>query len=135
MLYAQMVFIGDHLTVCLRRIFPIKEEMNLKTEKRSSERHPRQGAITFSIFNRQNYMDGQSLDYSSNGLKFKSNCALQPGTTICIRIKPGQGSAGPDCLCERLPSVGLAEVKWCRPLDGSENSLYEVGVRYHPPDY
>lgn len=109
--------------------------MNLKTEKKSSERHPRERAITFSIFNRQNFMDGHLLDYSTNGLKFKSTCALQPGTTICIRVKSGQGGSQPDRFPERLPSVCLAEVKWCRQLEGSDSSFYEVGVRYYPPDY
>jgi len=109
--------------------------MNLKAEKRSSERHPHQGAITFSIFNRQKCVDAQSLDYSTNGLKFKCTCILQPGTTICIRTKSGQDGSSPDRFPKRLPSVGLAEVKWCRQLDGSESSLYEVGVRYYPPDY
>jgi hypothetical protein len=109
--------------------------MGVKTEKRSSERRPHHGAITFSIFNQQNCIDAQSLDYSNNGLKFKSTCALNPGTTICIRVKPGQRAASPDGLRDSLPSMGLAEVKWCRPLYGNESSLYEVGVRYHPPDY
>ena len=107
----------------------------VKTEKRSSERQPHQGAITFSIFNRQKCIDAQSLDYSSNGLRFKSTCVLQPGTTICIRVKPGQGGSRPESFSKRLPSVGLAEVKWCRQLDGSDSSFYEVGVHYYPPDY
>jgi hypothetical protein len=109
--------------------------MKLKTEKRSSERLPCRSAITFSIFNRQNCIDAQSLDYSTNGLKFKSTCVLRPGTTICIRIKPGQRCSPRDRFSGSLPSVGLAEVKWCRPMEGSDTTLYEVGVRYYPPKY
>jgi hypothetical protein len=111
-------------------------KMKLKTEKRSSERRPHQGAITFSIFNQQDCVDAQALDCSTNGLKFKSTSALNPGTTICIRVKPGQRASSPDCLRDSImPSVGLAEVKWCRPMEGSDTTLYEVGVHYYPPKY
>jgi len=111
------------------------KKKSLDAEKRSSERRPHKGAITFSIFNHQKCLEAQSLDYSTNGLKFKSTCALRPGTTICIRVKPGQRGPRPDRLCESLPSMSLAEVKWCRALEGADASFYEVGVRYYPPDY
>ena len=110
------------------------KKMDLKNERRSSERRPHHGAITFSIFNQQNCIDAQSLDCSTNGLKFKSTCALQAGTTICIRVKPGpRGRRG--TLHDSLPSLGLAEVKWCRAIDEPNASVYEVGVHYHPPAY
>jgi hypothetical protein len=111
------------------------DKRTVKAEKRISERHPHQGAITFSIFNRQKCSDAQSLDCSTNGLRFKSACVLQPGTTICIRAKSGQNSSRSGRFSKSIPSLGLAEVKWCRQLDGSESPFYEVGVRYYPPDY
>ncbi len=109
--------------------------MSLRVEKRSSERRPHKGAITFSIFNQQNGVDAQLIDYGTNGLKFKSTCALRPGTTIFIRVKRGQRGSHPDGLCAGLRAVTLAEVKWCRKIDGPDASLYEVGVHYYPPDY
>ena len=107
----------------------------MKTEKRALECHSEEGAISFSIFNREKFVDAQSIDSCTDGLKFKVTCALKPGTTICIRIKPGRRGLLPDRLSKSLPSVFLAEVKWCRQLDGSDSSLYEVGVRYYPPGY
>jgi len=109
--------------------------MSLRTEKRASERHAHTGAITFSIFNQQNCVDAQALDYGTNGLKFKSTCALQPGTTICIRVKPGECGSHPESFCGSLPSVTLAEVKWCRKTDAPDASFYEVGVHFYPPHY
>ena len=109
--------------------------MSLRTEERSSERRLYNGAITFSIFNQQNGVDAQLIDYGTNGLKFKSTCALRPGTTIFIRIKPGQRGSHRDGLCAGLRAVTLAEVKWCRKIDGPDASFYEVGVHYYPPDY
>jgi len=109
--------------------------MTLRTEKRSSERHTRVGAITFSIFNQQNCLDAQALDYGANGLRFKSTCALHPGTTICIRVKPGERGSRRKGFCEGLPSVSLAEVKWCRKTDVPDTSFYEVGVHFYPPHY
>jgi hypothetical protein len=109
--------------------------MSVGTEKRSSERHPHKCAITFTIFNQQNCVDAQALDCGTNGLKFKSTCALQPGTTICIRVKPGERVSRRECFCEALPSVTLAEVKWCRKIDVPDASFYEVGVHFYPPHY
>ncbi len=109
--------------------------MSLPTEKRFSGRSLHQGAITFSIFNQQNWVDAQSIDYCPDGLRFKSIRALHPGTTICIRAKPGERGSHPDCLDESLRSVTLAEVKWCREIDGPDTSLYEVGVHFFPPHY
>lgn len=110
-------------------------KMSVKTERRSSERLPNRSAISFSIFNRRNSIDAQSLNCSTNGLKFKSTWALRPGTTICIRIKPDQCCSPSNWSLEGLPSVGLAEVKWCRPVEGSRTTIFEVGVRYYPPKY
>ena len=107
----------------------------MKTEEKALECPSRQSAITYSIFNHQKFLDAQSIDYSPDGLKFKATCALKPGTTICIRIKPGQRGLLPDRLSKSLPSVFLAEVKWCRQLEGADSSLYEVGVSYYPPRY
>ena len=109
--------------------------MSLPTEKRSAGRFLHQGAITVSIFNQQNWVDAQSIDYGPDGLRFKSIRALHPGTTICIRMKPGEQDSHPDCLDESLRSVTLAEVKWCREMDGPDASLYEVGVHFFPPHY
>jgi hypothetical protein len=91
--------------------------------------------MSFCIFNHQEFVDARSIDFSTNGLKFKTTCALKPGTTICIRIKPGQRRLLPDRLFRSLPSVFLAEVKWCQQLEGPDSALYEVGVRYYPPRY
>ena len=110
-------------------------KMSLPTEKRTSVRYLHQGDITFSIFNQQDWVDGQSIDYCTEGLKFQSICALHPGTTIYIRVKPGECSSQPNGFCECLRSATLAEVKWCREIDGTDVSLYEVGVRYYPPHY
>ena len=109
--------------------------MSLPTEKRSSGRYFHKGAITVSIFNQQNWVDAQSIDYCPNGLRFKSIRALHPGTTVCIRAKPGEYDSHPDCLDENLRSVTLAEVKWCREIDGPDTSFYEVGVHFFPPHY
>jgi hypothetical protein len=109
--------------------------MDSMEEKRSSERHPHNASLVFSVFNHRNCVDARSIDYCADGLKFKSSCALHPGTTICIRIKRGYRDFHPGSFLESVGSVSLAEVKWCRELDDADALHYEVGVRYYPPYY
>jgi hypothetical protein len=109
--------------------------MNFGNEKRSSVRHPYKGGITFCLFNHRNSMEAESVDVSAEGLKFRSNCALKPDTTICIRTIQVRDQHHPHGAGDCLRSLTLAKVKWCRGISGSDSTHYEVGARFYPPDY
>ncbi len=36
---------------------------------------------------------------------------------------------------EGLPTISLAEVKWCRENPDTASASYDVGVKYYPPEY
>ena len=109
--------------------------MNFGYEKRSSVRHLYRGSIKFSIFNQRDCLEAESVDVCTQGLKFRSNRALKPGTTICIRAARSKDSCSSDGAGDCLRLTALAKVKWCREIDGSKVSHYEVGARYYLPDY
>jgi hypothetical protein len=80
-------------------------------------------------------MEAESLDVCAEKLKFKSNCALKPNTTICIRSIHSRDKDHPKGLCDCLQSIALAKVKWYREISGSDSTYYEVGALFYPPDY
>ena len=109
--------------------------MENNTEKRACERWKHTALIAFSYFNQEPSFDTQTLNYCLDGMCFKSSFFLQPGATLCIRVKkfnPNGSCAG---LSEGLRSVTLAEVKWCSEIPGDKASRYGIGVKYFAQAY
>jgi hypothetical protein len=109
--------------------------MKSNTEKRACERWNHTSRIAFSYFNQESSFDTQTLNHCLCGMCFKSSFPLQPGATLCIRVKkfnPNVSCAG---LSEGLRSVTLATVKWCSEVPGENTSQYAIGVKYFPPAY
>ena len=104
-------------------------------EKRAFERHGYDAEIAFSYFNKKHSYNAEILNFGLGGMCFKSNLALQPGATICIRFIKNHPDGSSSGYCEGLRSVALAEIKWCNELPGSEASYYGVGAKYFGPVY
>jgi len=109
--------------------------MKIQAEKRACQRHCHAADITFSYFNTEHFYKAEALNFGSGGMCFKSGLLLQPGATVCIRLKAVHDDPVGACVCEGLRSVTLAEVKWCREVPGGETSSYGVGVKYFAPAY
>jgi hypothetical protein len=109
--------------------------MKGNAEKRAFERHGYAADIAFSYFNKTSAYNAEILNLGQGGMCFKSDSFLQPGATICIRLKKNKPNGPCSGYCEGLHSVALAEIKWCNELLGSEASHYGVGVKYYGPVY
>ena len=109
--------------------------METNAEKRACERHCYAADIAFSYFNKKNSYNAEILNLGMGGMCFKSNLSLQPGATVCIRLKKNNPNGTCSDYCEGLRSVALAEIKWCNELPGSEASYYGVGAKYFGPVY
>lgn len=88
--------------------------MSNYNEKRRHERNRGNSPILWAYFNTAEYYPSQLIDCGQEGLSFKSDMCLKPGTNILLKHN-----------CKITP----AEVRWCRESDDKE--LFEVGVRYH----
>jgi hypothetical protein len=110
--------------------------MNTNVEKRAYERFPYRALIVFSYFNKQRYIDSQTLDHCTNGMCIKSNFFLQPGTAVYIR-RENNLVTGESCLgaSNGLRFATLAEVKWCKYMHAENDSYYRVGVKYFELKY
>jgi PilZ domain len=109
--------------------------MKSNAEKRACERHYCAADIAFSYFNKTHSYHAEILNVGLNGMCFKSNLRLQPGSTVCIRLTKPQRNGSCSGLCEGLRSVTLAEVKWCSELPRANALPYGVGVKYFNPVY
>ena len=110
-------------------------EMNRYSDKRTFERRNCNALITFSYFNQTNSSDAKVLNCGAGGMCFQSRLFLQPGATVCIRVKEYRCSASLENDADGLRCMSLAEVKWCSELPGADSAAYDVGVKYQTPDY
>ena len=104
-------------------------------EKRACERLNHTALIAFSYFNQKPYFDTQTLNHCIGGMCFKSSFFLQPGASLCIRVKKFNPNGSCTGLSEGLRSVTLAEVKWCDRVLDADAFAFEVGVKYYEQVY
>lgn len=109
--------------------------MESAEEKRACKRRCYNVPIAVSYFNQARYFEAQILNHSTEGMCFKLNYALQPGTVVYIRAKKNH----PDRACtgarEGIRMVTLARVKWCEDERDSPLFPYRVGVKYFQEFY
>lgn len=110
-------------------------EMDINSDKRAFERRDCNALIEFSYFNQTNSYDAMVLNCGAGGMCFQSNLNLQPGATVCIRVKEFQCSGSQKDNADGLRCMSIAEVKWCNDLPSIESAGYGVGVKYQPPAY
>ena len=109
--------------------------METGEDKRAYERHGYAAEIAFSYFNNEHSYDAEIINLCVGGICFKSDLWLQPGATVCIRLKQTNPN-GPYCgPCEGLRTVTLGEVRWCSELPDAPDQSYGVGVKYFNPVY
>jgi hypothetical protein len=91
--------------------------------------------IFVSRFNSGHSIDTLLVDQWKNGICFKSNIAFLQGTPIVFRMNYRALNTACNSSLEKLPSIGLGEITFCRKLPGEASSSYEIGVKYYPPAY
>jgi hypothetical protein len=109
--------------------------MDTNSEKRVFERRICNALMAFSYFNQTYSYDAKILNCSAGGLCFQSNLSLQPGATICIRVKEFKPIDSLEDCEDGLRCMSMAEVKWCNEVPGAESATYGVGVKYQAPVY
>ena len=109
--------------------------MNAYTDHRACERLSYNADIEFSYFNKQRRYEAQMLNHSNEGMCFKSEISLQPGATVCIRVKNFQPPGARKDDCRGLRSVTLAEAKWCKEISNKTDRFYEIGAKYYQMAY
>lgn len=90
--------------------------------------------IVVSSFNSKHAMDALLVDHCTDGVSIISKKAFFLGTAIVIRVACCTLTDSLKDSCnsdiQRLPSIRIGEVKWCRKIPGETSSPYEVGIKY-----
>lgn len=107
------------------------EKMIADPEKRLFKRYNCESTIKWSYFNMQNCYPAYAMNFSKTGLYFESTRAVDPGNTILIRTEEFPAKNSDSKGQAYLRTICLAEVKWCRELEGTSATLYGIGAKYH----
>jgi hypothetical protein len=109
--------------------------MNDYIEKRACRRNNFIASITCTYFNADRFYSAKTTNHSKEGLLFESNFPLIPGASVYIRVEDlsldASGSKG--SRRSRLPSLSLAQVRWCREIYDPGGNYYKVGLKYYTP--
>ena len=76
---------------------------------------------------------GRSLNHCKRGLAFITQEPMKSGTTIYFRADSFAQKRFKHSTCRGMRGMGLAQVRWCQPVDGQEPAAYQVGVEYLGP--
>lgn len=93
-------------------------------------RYKCEAAITVRHLDAEKRFVAKMLNYSHDGLYFEADTFFAKGSVLHTRLTDGlviHCESEPD---ERPHKVGIAEVRWCRPINKDGNRCYGVGLRY-----
>jgi hypothetical protein len=84
-------------------------------ERRKFPRFTAKWRLKYQLSPEETPVEQEVIDISGGGIRFRSDYAIEPGTTVTIELEP-----------DPLPATILASAKvvWCRRIDRS----YEVGA-------
>ena len=105
--------------------------MDKISERRNMKRQWCKCEVNWTYFNKAGDLSGHVLNFSRGGSYLQTTRPITPGSTVLIRVLQCTGFVREHS--NDLRFNGLAEVKWCRKMNGTEDSGYCVGVRYHFP--
>ena len=88
--------------------------MNITDEKRHHDRLGDNCPVLWAYFNTSEYHPSRLMNHGQEGLSFKSDMCLKPGTNIFVKLHR---------------NIKPAEVRWCR--ESTDDEVFEIGVRYH----
>jgi hypothetical protein len=110
--------------------------MKAYTEKRAGQRCKYEAPVTCAYFNSECFYHAKTINHSRDGIYFESDFPLKPGASIYIRVENCQSktSGHRGCNCGGVRMLTLAEVKWCKEIQGENTPSYGVGLKYYAPD-
>ena len=92
--------------------------------RRKTERHPSEAPVQYVYRQPDRYYNSQIVNYSDDGLYFRSLQSLEPDSQIRI-IMPNysSGASGPEAY-----QSYKATVRWCQKITDEKLSQFGVGV-------
>jgi hypothetical protein len=105
------------------------------SENRKNSRHRCNAPIKFSYFNKDDYFNGNIVNYCNRGVYMESEMAPTVGSTIFMRRIGQPADEKAHMVTNRnLRTLAIARIKWCRKLS-KHDEKYGIGVQYYGPAY
>ncbi len=102
-------------------------------EQRKVQRFTCESPLVCSDLNGSGIYSGRSVNHCERGISFITHEPLKFGTTIYFRTDSFAQKRFNDSTCRGMRGMGLAQVRWCRPLDKQGPIGYRVGAEYVGP--
>lgn len=111
--------------------------MEHSKEKRECARFSCGSPVEWGYLAKPEKHSARMRNFSEAGVCFESARPPVHGATILVRLEAYQDDCRSDCRegseCPWPRSIVLGEVKWCRDIAESGQSLFGVGVKFHLP--
>jgi hypothetical protein len=105
-------------------------------EKRICQRLTHKASISLTSLNFGFALDAVSVNHSPGGICLQTRCRLKPRSTVCLRTLTCDPLATHFECGKGLPTISMAEIKWCEKITGADGSSYYLsGLKYFPPEY
>ena len=108
--------------------------MKESTEKRKSERHGCSPPLTYQLSLFDTPFNAKGADYSDDGIAFKSDDSVAPGTIIFVKHRDCRQCGLNNESCKGCRTATFAMVKWCREFYQIDSHYFKVGAKYLVPN-
>lgn len=102
-------------------------------EQRRTERFVCESPLVCTSLSGSSVYSGRSINHCERGLSFITHAPMKSGTTIYFRTDSFAQKRFKDSTCRGMRGMGLAQVRWCRPLADHNPSAYRIGAEYLGP--
>jgi hypothetical protein len=102
-------------------------------EQRRAKRFRCESPLMCSNLDASGVVSGRSLNHCSRGIAFVSHLPMESGATIYFRTDSFAQKRFKNSSCEGMRGMGLAMVRWCRPIADSNPVAYQIGAEYLGP--
>jgi hypothetical protein len=103
---------------------------NILNERRTSPRYRCNGHLTYTQLTKGICREAELVDYSEEGLCFKSNFDLKPGNYIFIRVQTTSVRTKRTGCKVKVRSISVVEIKWCHEMYDGHSLFYLIGAKY-----
>ncbi|MBL0715028.1 MAG: hypothetical protein JJV98_15160 [Desulfosarcina sp.] len=103
------------------------------TEQRRTERFVCESPLVCSNLNGPDIYSGRSINHCERGIAFITESLMESGTTIYFRMDSFAQKRFKYSACRGMRGMGLAKVRWCRPIINQGPAAYRVGAEYLGP--
>ena len=107
-----------------------RPKMAGNNERRRGMRYKTNAEMLLGKFNSFDYCCAKESNHSSNGISFKCDLNLKPGTIIQIRRKGCPEDCPKGDACDNCRMTALATIKWCHENKTQTETSYFIGAKY-----